>query len=249
MGERIEIDIEGRRAEAYLAAPQTSSPMPGVLVCMDAIGLRPRLEEMADEIAAGGHVVLVPNLFHREGGAKDLAPRSDLRAPGGRESFFEGVTPRLERYTPTDAIADARAGVAALRARDDVADGPLGVVGYCMGAAVAVRAACDMPEEIAACGGFHGARLATAGADSPHLSLGSARASFAFCHADQDASMPDESIALLGNTLAKHGLGYRNEVIAGAGHGYTMADTSVYDAEATRHHFRIVHELLAILSD
>ena len=40
---------------------------PGVLFMIDGIGLRPRIEEMADRIAAQGYVVLAPNAFYGAG--------------------------------------------------------------------------------------------------------------------------------------------------------------------------------------
>lgn len=240
MGERIEIDVAGDAVEAYLTGSG-----PGVLVCMDAIGLRPRLEEMADEVASWGHTVLVPNLFHRAGRADDLAPAGDLTAPGAREEFFAGAMQRLGAYTPAQAVADGRAGVAALRAHG--VDGPVGVVGYCMGAAVAVRAASAMPDDVAACGGFHGGGLVTDAPESPHRTLATARARFAFGHADQDSAMPPEAVATLGETLDGLGLTHVNEVYEGAPHGYSMADTSVYDEAATRRHFTTLHELYADL--
>jgi carboxymethylenebutenolidase len=244
MGERIDIEgPDGATVEAYLTAGAQGGP--GVLLCMDAIGLRPRLEEMADEIASWGHTVLVPNLFHRFGVAADLAPDGDLTAPGAREAFFEGAMQRVHGYTAEQAVADTRAGVAALRARG--VTGPLGVHGYCMGAAVAVRAAGDQTDDVAACGGFHGGGLVTDAEDSPHRTLATARARFAFGHADQDSSMPPEAVAELGRTLETLGLDAVNEVYAGAGHGYTMADTSVYDADATARHFRTLRDLYAPL--
>ena len=66
-----------------------------------------------------------------------------------------------------------------------VTDGPIGVTGYCMGAKFATRVA-GLEPSIAACGGFHGARLATDEPDSPHLRLVSATAEFGYGHADKD---------------------------------------------------------------
>ena len=62
-----------------------------MLFFVDAIGLRPRIEEMADRIASWGYVVLAPNVFHRDGRAADLAPTTDLTVPENREEFFRGA--------------------------------------------------------------------------------------------------------------------------------------------------------------
>ena len=64
----IDITTPDGVADAYVARPD-GQPHPGVLLCMDAFGLRPVIEQMADRIAADGHVVLAPNLFYRAGRA------------------------------------------------------------------------------------------------------------------------------------------------------------------------------------
>ena len=85
--------------------------------------------------------------------------------------------------------------------------GPVGVTGSCMGARLALRAAGRHPQEALACGGFHGGGLATDAADSPHPSL------------------------------AEAGLTAANEIVPGATHGYSMADTAAYDQAAAERHF------------
>jgi carboxymethylenebutenolidase len=64
MGRTLEIPTPEGPAEAYLTRPDDDEH-PGVLFFGDAIGLRPRIEEMADRIASWGYVVLVPHVFHR----------------------------------------------------------------------------------------------------------------------------------------------------------------------------------------
>src|SRR4051812_27482560 len=130
MGETIEIQAPGGAAEAYLTGERSR---PGVLVYVDAIGLRPQTRAMADRIASWGYVVLVPHVFYRDGSAADLAPSADLREPGAREEFFAGgVMDRVGALTPDLSGPDAEAWVAALE--EHAGDGPIGVVGYCMGA-------------------------------------------------------------------------------------------------------------------
>ena len=72
----LEIQTADGVADAYLTRPDEGDRHPGVLFLMDAFGLRPRIEEMADRIAARGYVVLAPNLFYRAGRAPVL------RVPG-----------------------------------------------------------------------------------------------------------------------------------------------------------------------
>jgi carboxymethylenebutenolidase len=243
--ETIEIALpDGGTAEAYVARPAAEGEHPGVLLFIDAIGLRPRIAEMCQRIADWGYVVLAPNVLHRSGRAADIAPQGDLREPGEREAFFAEAMPRVNALTPDLAEQDIPGYLDALRALPGVAGGPVGVTGYCMGARLAVRAA-NLDPEVAAVGGFHGGGLVTDEEDSPHRGLGAARAEFVFGHADHDRSMPPEAVEALGAALAEAGLTARNEVYDGAAHGYSMADTSMYDEGATERHFTELRELFA----
>jgi carboxymethylenebutenolidase len=241
MGTLIEISTPDGPAEAWLTG---EDGRPGVLFYVDAIGLRARTREMADRIASWGYVVLAPNVFHRDGRAADLAPTADLREPGNREEFFAGAMARVGALTPDLSNPDARLWVETLLAH--AGGDRIGVTGYCMGARLALRTAALFPENVVAAAGFHGGGLVTEAADSPHrLAAASARAEFVFGHADQDRSMPGETVATLGEALTGAGLTVTNEVYAGAAHGYSMADTGVYDEAATERHFTALRELLA----
>ena len=240
MGRTIEIETADGPAEAYLTRPDDGVDHPGVLFFVDAIGLRPRIEEMADRIASWGYVVLAPHVFHREGRAADLAPTTDLRVPENRRQLVRDAMVRVRGLTPVRSDPDTRLWVAALL---EHATGPLGVTGYCMGARLATRAAAIVADDVAAVGGFHGGGLVTDRPDSPHLTLAEARAEFVYGHADQDRSMPPDAVAALGRALTEAGLTHTNEVYAGAAHGYTMADTAPYDEAATERHFAALRAL------
>src|SRR6476619_1707177 len=106
--ELVEIPVPDGTAEAYVARPPSGQGA-GVLFFMDAIGLRPRIEEMADRIASWGYVVLAPNVFHRDGRVADLAPTADLTVPENREKFFAtGVMDRVVGLTPDRSDPDSR---------------------------------------------------------------------------------------------------------------------------------------------
>jgi carboxymethylenebutenolidase len=241
----IEIPAADGTAEALVARPSTGEgPFPGVILYMDAFGLRPRIQDMAQRIADWGYVVLAPNVFYREGTAAELAPSGDMTAPEGREAAGAAAFPRVGRLTTDKALPDIHAWLEALHGLDGVSAGPIGVTGYCMGARLAVRTASAHPEAVVACGGFHGGGLATDEPDSPHLGLGDARARFVFGHADHDRSMGPDAVTRLGEALDAAGLKASNQIYAGAPHGYSMADTSAFHPEATERHFQELRELL-----
>ena len=58
-GSTVDVPTPDGVADCYLTSPDDGEH-PGVLLMIDAIGLRPRIEEMADRIAAQGYVVLAP---------------------------------------------------------------------------------------------------------------------------------------------------------------------------------------------
>ncbi|UMG93392.1 dienelactone hydrolase family protein [Nocardioides sp. TF02-7] len=198
MVETIEVAAPDGTAEAYLAGSG-----PGVLLHMDAIGLRPRIAAMVEEIASWGYTVLAPNVFYRDGTATELAPTADLRVAENQAAFLRGAMARVARLTPDRAERDAAAWVAALT--EHATEGPIGTTGYCMGARLALRTAGWHADRVAAVAGFHGGRLVTEEPDSPHLAIATSRASYVLLHADRDRSLTRRHVAVLEAALAEAG--------------------------------------------
>jgi carboxymethylenebutenolidase len=236
----IDIQTPDGVADAYLTRPDDGDRHPGVLLIIDAFGLRPRIEEMADRIAERGYAVLAPNVFYRAGRAP-LFEVPDLREADAREAFFQTLRPLMTELTPERVAAD---GGAYLDALAEVADEPFAITGYCMGTRLGLRVAAAYPDRVAALGGFHGGSLVTDAPDSPHRALGPIRAELYLGHADQDRSNTAEQIAEFESALDGAGIDHRTEVYEGAGHGYTMSDTPVYDEAATERHFTALFDLL-----
>lgn len=243
-GTAVEIPTPDGAADACLTRPADGEPHPAVLLYMDAFGLRPHLEKMADRLAAAGYTVLVPNVFYRHG----RAPVVELPYPidpGSRPEIFERLGPIMRSLTPELAVRDAGAYLDWLAKSPLTVDGPVATTGYCMGAALALRTAGHYPDRVAAAAGFHGAGLATDAPDSPHLLAGRITAELYFGHADQDPSLPAEQIARLEDALDAAGVRHRGEVYGGAHHGFTQADTAAYDEAATERHWTALLDLLA----
>ena len=222
----VDVQTADGVAEAYLATPEGDGPFPAVLLYMDAFGLRPQIERMADRLASEGYAVLAPNVFYRDHEA-DLGHQR-LRRPA---RVHEGAHARRRRAR--------RARVPRLPRRPT---GRSGVTGYCMGGRLTLLTAGRLPERVAAAASFHGGNLATDAPESPHLVAGDIRAEVYVAHADQDRSMPPEQMERLEAALA--GVTHRAELYEGARHGFTMADLEVYDEQADERHWR---ELLGLL--
>ena len=239
--ETLDIATPDGVADAYLTRPDDGDRHPGVLFLMDAFGIRPAIEQMADRIADRGYAVLAPNVFYRAGRSPVL-PFPDMTQEGARAEFFKAVKPLMNALAPERIAAD---GAAYLDELAQVADEPFAITGYCLGARLGLRIATAHPDRVAALAGFHGGSLVTDDPQSPHRSAGSLRAEVYFGHADQDQGNTPEQIAALDAALEEAGVTHRSEVYAGARHGYTMADTSVYDEAGAERHFTVLQGLLA----
>ncbi|MEU6144936.1 dienelactone hydrolase family protein [Streptomyces sp. NPDC047081] len=242
-GTAVEITTPDGTVDAYLAAPDDSTPRPAVLFYMDAFGLRPHLRSMADRLASAGYAVLVPNVFYRFGPAP-VVELPDFINPAERPEIIGQLGPAARTLTPEGAMRDAAFYLDWLAASPLTTDGPVGVTGYCMGAGLALRTAGTHADRVAAAAGFHGAYLATDAPDSPHLLADRVTAELYFGHADQDSTNPAEQIDRLEKSLTAAGVRHRSEVYAGAHHGFTQADTAMYGAEASERHWTALLELL-----
>ncbi len=224
-------------ADAFLVRPAAGGPFPGVVLHMDAFGLRPAVRAHAERLARHGYCVLVPNAYYRWVGVPAV-PDLETRMQGeDRASVFGEVVPHIRALTPDVVTADARAWVAFLRGHPDAADGPVGTVGYCMGGRQALRMAGELPDDVGAAASFHGGGLATDTPDSPHLAAARATGELYIGHADNDGSMDPEQMGRLTRALAEAHVRHTAELYVGAAHGWTQADTPAYDAAATERHW------------
>jgi carboxymethylenebutenolidase len=240
-GEQVEIKTEDGLADGYLARPaDDDGRRPGVLLLVDAFGLRPQIEQMADRISQHGYVVLAPNVFYRHGRAPVL-PMPDLDDPAERAPFMEKLRPMMQQLTPELIASDGQGYLDFLAG---LARAPFAITGYCMGARLGWRMATAHPDRVTALAGFHGGGLVTDDEDSPHHSADELTAEVYLGHADNDHSMTPENIATLEQALDAADVTYRSEVYAGAAHGYTMSDTSMYDEGAAESHFDALFALL-----
>ncbi|NLU68148.1 dienelactone hydrolase family protein [Streptomyces sp. HNM0574] len=239
----LDVPTPDGAADAYAAWPDSGGPVPGVLFYMDIFGLRPVLREMVDKLASYGYYVLAPNVFHREGRTPEEAP--DLRRPQNRDAFLAEALPKLREHGAERAERDAGAYVDFLTARPEVAPGPIGVTGYCLGGVLALRTAAARPGQVAAAASFHAGHVVTGAPDSPHLTAERITAELHLAHAARDEAMTPQDVAALERALDDAGVTYTSEVYPGTMHGFTMADVPAFSPEALDRHWERLVALLA----
>jgi carboxymethylenebutenolidase len=226
-------------AEATLVTPSGATPKAGVIVYMDAFGLRPALEEIAERIAAAGYAVLVPDTLYRGGRFGPF----DAKTAFKDEAI--GKTIRAAMATTTQAMtqADTAAFIEALSSRGVA--GPIGTTGYCMGGARAINAAAAHPDRIVAAASFHGGNLANDAPDSPQKNAAKIQARVYVACAGVDGSFPPEQSAKLAEAFRVAEIDHAIENYVGLGHGWCVPDHGVYNAKGAERHYARLKTLFA----
>jgi carboxymethylenebutenolidase len=230
----LQIPTTDGQADAFAAFPDRGERHPGVLLYTDAFGVRPVLEEMARELAGHGYYVLVPNLYYRHG----PAPVIELPEHIGEEirpAVIAQLMPLIEAHTTERILRDADAYLRFLTTQPEVSAGPAAVIGYCIGAALAMRTATAHPDQVAAVAGFHPGFLVTDAPDSPHRLIPKLTAQVHLGLAEND--MTPEAITELNQALDAAGVGYTTEIYPGTIHGFTMSDTDAFNPSALQRHW------------
>ena len=224
--EKISIRTADGQCPTYVMTPEGEGPWPAAIFFMDGVAIRPVLVEMAQRLADGGYVVLLPDMFYRAGSYGPFVPKELFAGD------FRAVIGPLMATTGNDKAAeDTGALVAYFETRSDVAGSELGAVGFCMGGGMALAAAGTYPDRFAAVASFHGGNLATNAPTSPHLLAPKLKAEIYIAAAENDASYPPEMAERFEQALAQAGVRYRTETYPAA-HGWMKPDFPVYDHAA-----------------
>jgi carboxymethylenebutenolidase len=190
-----------------------------VLVWPDIWGLRPAFRAMGKRLAESGYAVLTINPFYR----------SIKGTPASREDAFKYAG----SLNATTHVSDAKAFVEWLDAQKSVDTGrKIGTTGYCMGGAIVMRTAASLPERVGAGCSFHGGRLTTTDADSPHLLIPKLKASMLIAIADNDDQKEPASKDILRKAFDDAKVSAEIEVYKGANHGWMPPDSQNHNAEA-----------------
>jgi len=231
VGHDIEVETPDGRADCHFVHP-SSGVHPGVIVWPDAFGLRPAMKEIGKRLATSGYSVLVVNPYYRNTKAPFLPEDADFADPDTRKTIMS----MMATLTPETQSADAKAFVDHLDTQPVVdRDRKMGTMGYCMGGPITMRTAAARPDRIGAAASFHGGRLVTDGADSPHLLVPKMKAQYLFAIAENDDEQQPEAKDVLRDAFERSGLPAEIEVYAGALHGWCPPDSRVYnEAQAER---------------
>lgn len=239
MTQNVAISTADGTCPSYVFTPKGDGPWPAVLLYMDGLAIRPALFEMAERIAEHGYFVLVPDLFYRSGPYEPFDPKTVFSDPEKRKELVEKF---ISKASTANIMRDTEAFLAFLASRDDVKQGGIGTVGYCMGGSPALAAAGVFPDRVVAAASYHGSRLVTDAPESPHALAPKMRARVYVAGATDDANFTDEQKATLIDALTKAGVDHVVETYP-AKHGWVPRDTPVHDPACAERHWQTLFAL------
>lgn len=233
--EQIDLTTADGPMTTFVVRPEHDGPHPVVLYLMDAPSIRPALSDMASRLATAGYYVLMPYLYHRVG---------PYQRWDEDDSFMHKRFDLMGSIDPTRIVVDVEALLDHADADPAAAEGPVGVVGFCMSGSLALSVAKAFPDRIAAAASVHGAFFVREGReDSPHLDLDRIRAELHFAWCADDETAPAEHRELVTGLLDEAGVTYTLDLETEARHGFAPAGPR-YDRAASERHWERVHALL-----
>ena len=137
MGELVEFKSNGRTDTGYLAIPENGSG-PGVIVIQEWWGLVDHIKDVCERFASEGFVALAPDLYHGK----------TTKSPDEAGKLMMSM--RVD-----EAEKDISGAIEYLLDHEATTGGKVGVVGFCMGGALALYTA-TKNAKVGACVVFYG---------------------------------------------------------------------------------------------
>jgi carboxymethylenebutenolidase len=209
----------------FAVCPEGPGAYPGIILYMDAPGIREELRNLARRIAKHGYFCLLPDMYYRIGQLRFDTVR---RAEGMRPTMFAA----MNSLTNALVMEDTSACLGFLEAQDKVKSGPFGCVGYCMSGRYVTTAAARFSNRFAASASLYGVGIVTDAADSPHLLVDRIKGEMYFGFAEIDEHVPEKVIPTLRAGLDKAGVRYGLDIFPGAHHGFQFPERDIYDTHA-----------------
>lgn len=212
------------------------SAAPVILFFPDAFGPRDASFAVAEELAAEGWRVVMPDNFYEFRPYEPIPPKSIFEQGASHErlmAMFGSVTQEKidEDVAALIAFVDEHLG----------SDAPLGATGYCMGGRYALTAAC-MSGRVRFAAAIHGSNLAPAGEDGPHRRFAQAKGRLYVGVSGIDPTYDAAEHGRLAQALREGDTDHVIEIYHGVAHGFVFGDIPIHDEAAARKHMMRLKE-------
>lgn len=187
----------GGTAPGYIAMPEGRGPFPGVIVIQEWWGLEEHIKDVARRVAAEGFVALAPDLYHGQVATEPDEARKLVMA-----------------MQMDQAMKDIQGGINYIKSLSTVWPKKVGVVGFCLGGSLTLRAALAS-SDVGAAAPFYagGVEQITAEVDKIKAPV------FAAFGAD-DGSIPLDKVEAFAQELKEKGKDAEVKVYEGAPHSF-----------------------------
>jgi len=236
----FEIQTQDGPCEAHAFFPGGAGPFPPVLLYMDAIGMRPAMDQVAERIAGDGYYVLMPDIFHRTSGWKNQNGQTAFSDPVTRNEIMTKVIPSA---SPANVMRDTEAFFDHFAAEPRAKKESIAIVGFCMGGRLALYAAGYFGDRVGAAAAYHPGGVATDSPESPHRLAPQMKATLYIGRAMEDNGFDDAAEARLRSALDDAGVDYTLEQYH-AKHGWVPSDMPAHDRGEAERSYRTLRELL-----
>lgn len=219
---------------AYYARPSGNGPFPLILVFIEAFGVNEHFEEVAQRLAQEGYAAIVPDIYH--GNVYDYTD-------------FQNAIGHLRTLKDEPVMAEAKATVAALQQRPEIAPGKIGVVGFCMGGRYTFLANAALAEHIAVAVAFYGGGIAPesdpAGRPALLEHVPAMQAPLTLLYGAEDQSIQPDEHARIVAALSGAKKRYNLSVFPGAPHGFFSDRRDSYRPEVAAEAWQITLQAFA----
>ena len=236
--ENVSILVGDTKMRAYIARPEGSETLPGVIVWMEIFGVNSHIQDITERVAREGYVACAPNFFHRE------APDLDL---GYDEAGMNEGIAHMMKLTADNMIADQKATITYLNGRGDVTANEIGVMGFCIGGHMTYLMACE--NDVAAAASFYGGGVAApegpGGAVSTISRTGKIACPIVCLFGALDAHIPPEHTIAIEAALKAEARDGEVIIYADADHGFFCDQRASFHAKSADDAWTRVKDLFA----
>ena len=215
----------------HVVRPDGEGPFPAIVFFHHGPGLDDGSKEAMQLLAVAGHYVVSHDRYHREAPWYSMTPA--MRSDPDAMKRFRGV---LMGTTEEMVDRDLAAVFEHLAADPAAADGPMGCIGYCIGARSVVCAMAAHADRFAAGVGLHPSFCTTDAPDSPHRQVPSVTGSLYIAFgAEDNMQSPADNVPFIDAVNAMPDGRGEAEVLDGADHGFAVPGGPTYHEAAAAH--------------
>lgn len=203
------VSVAGSPMEVFVFQPEGDGPHPGLIVCQHIPVAHAGLEtdpwqlDVGERLAAQGYVVAMPFVFH-------WWPKED------------DISVKRDGFRDDRSILDLKAAHELLKARGDVSNDRIGMIGHCWGGRVALVGACHLPG-LSAAVTLYGGRTKVSmsdGATPPFELIENITCPVLGIFGNEDENPSPQDAADIAAAMAKAGVAFEMHQYDGAGHGF-----------------------------